>query len=171
MKFGYKIFGVLCASLALCVVGNFATPKASAITGYGTCVDGVFSTSSSSLDKTCVKYIQILTNEVYAKNSKYLGSRTPLVVDGVFGAKTKSAIVNIQAHTGVSTISNPATTIWLTKDGVVGRQTWAVICVFGQLFTSNSNYYVMSASGCKKSNGYFRAFDYFSGLPMVYATH
>lgn len=135
------------------------------------CVDYQYSYSTTT--KTCVKYIQILANEIYAKRS--VGAyRAPLVVDGKYGSLTTSYITNIQAYSNVA-LRNPdgsqGQTIFLSKDGITGRQTWAVLCNYSHVFRSNPNYYVLSAAGCTKSDSTYTAFDYFYAVGMSSTPH
>lgn len=138
------------------------TSVANAQTASAACADNVYSYNLTV--QTCVKYIQALSNQVYANNSNILGTRTPLVVDGKFGSKTQSAITNIQAHSSV-TIKDTWQTVLLTKDGIVGRQTWAILCTY------SSDYSTYSAAGCLNSNFVFKAYDYYAGTGMSSVAH
>lgn len=164
MNLTIKSLSLVGIALGLATVVNLSTASAAG----AACVDEVYGYSLTS--KTCVKYIQTLSNELYKKESANVGTRASLTVDGKFGTNTKAAITNIQSHAGVTPIGT-ASTVLLAKDGVVGRQTWAVLCSFGRLFISNPNYYIMRASGCVKSDGTFRAYDYYSGITILKATH
>lgn len=78
------------------------------------CTKQTFSTSKNSRN-TCVGYIQHLTNwhpRVVA------GSTTYLTPDSSFGPKTKAAIIELQKFGG------------LTQDGIVGPNTWALLCSY-----------------------------------------
>lgn len=157
---------------AMLFVATFAASAVNAQTANAACVDNIY--SYSLVKNTCAQYIQILSNGVYASSSQYIGSRTPLVTDGIFGAKTKSAITNIQAHANVTMRNSGGGAgqfIYLAKDGVVGRQTWAVLCTYSNIFVGNPNFYVRAASGCTKSDGSFSAFDYFYSTGITSQTH
>lgn len=168
MRRTIKIFGVLMAFAGM--VG--LTSVANAQTASAACIDYNYGYSLTS--KTCVKYIQVLTNQLYKDHAGFLGYRAPLVVDGKFGAKTQDAIRNIQAHTSVDLRNSDGSqgrTVYLAKDGIVGRQTWAVLCISPNIYASSWNRYAPVNAGCYKSNGMYRSFDYFYAVGWSYNAH
>jgi zinc D-Ala-D-Ala carboxypeptidase len=98
-----------------------------------TCNSLTFRQGSSG---TCVRYIQQLVNWQNQHNS--YGS-TQLTVDGSFGAKTKSAVIADQKQFG------------LAADGIVGKQTWSIICSpqMGPGIPSDFPLSAARAAGCK----------------------
>ena len=92
--------GAVATAIAISIAGLSTAPTASA----GTCVDSMYRLNSSG---GCVKAIQALTNYFYDPNLK---------VDGAFGPKTDAAIREIQSR------------FRIRVDGVVGPQTWLVLC-------------------------------------------
>lgn len=75
------------------------------------CAKATYKQGSSG---TCVKYIQTLAN--YFIPTPKGNAKADLKVDGAFGAKTTTAIKDIQKIFG------------LKVDGIVGKQTWNIIC-------------------------------------------
>lgn len=129
------------------------------------CTQYTFSYGSSS---TCVTYIQVLSNAIYANNSDILGYRAQLVADGQFGSKTRSAIDNLQAHSKLRT--NAGRWIYLVADGVVGSMTWYELCSLPFLRgTESSGAYVLSVAqtaGCSKIGSAYSGYGIF--IPVVY---
>lgn len=109
------------------------------------CIDYQYGYSSTV--KTCVKYIQVLSNNVYANNAATLGGQRILTVDGKYGPNTTSAILNLQRHSYVTNMNG--TLIPLRTDGLTGKQTWAVLCSgFNNLGIYSPDYYAMQNAGC-----------------------
>lgn len=79
-------------------------------TDAASCVSKVYKQGSSG---TCVKYIQQLLNYKIDRNAPNISK---ISADGVFGAKTASAMKSFQKYWG------------LTVDGVVGKKTWSSLC-------------------------------------------
>lgn len=152
------VFGIAAIGAATLVV---ATAPTSSNAGAA-CVDQTFRTSSGS--KTCVKYIQILSNEVYKNSRSLLGSRAALATDGIYGSKTASAIRNLQGHARVTlkkSNGSEGKEVKLAKDGITGKQTWAILCTFNQLYKNDKHYDVLKKSGCLDSKGNHWTFKHF----------
>jgi len=97
-----------------------SSSSTTSVSQYGTAVTKVIYVCSSGMRGEGIKSLQILLNGYgYSCGS----------VDGIFGAKTKSAVIAYQGAKG------------LTKDGIVGANTWA------KLFASTA-----SANGSNKVN-------------------
>lgn len=73
------------------------------------CVDSIYKQGSRS---TCVKYTQQIVNAS--------GTSSKIDTDGIFGAKTKDAVVSFQKAKK------------LTADGIVGANTWKKLCAVTQ---------------------------------------
>ena len=160
MKITAKYITIALAATGLAIVTALATPTPS--DAGAACVDQTFRVSSSS--KTCVKYIQILSNEVYKNSRSVLGSRAALATDGIYGSKTESAIRNLQGHARVTlkkSNGSEGKEIKLTKDGITGKQTWAILCTFNQLYKNDKHYDVLKKSGCLDAKGNHWAFKHF----------
>lgn len=82
----------------------------------------------------CVKNIQRILNAI-GVSSYYTGA-----VDGVYGTKTKGAVVNYQRSWGLS------------QDGIVGPKTWAQLCYTAYLNGTDS-INAGNNSGCKVTGG------------------
>jgi hypothetical protein len=109
------------------VVGLFAlSAHATPVSAATYCTDYTYGVSATP--KTCVKELQNLVNKTHKAYGYVLGSRTPLVLDGVYGSKTQSAVLNIQAH---SQLRNANGWFNLTPDGIAGKQTWSIVCKYG----------------------------------------
>lgn len=117
----------LAAAGAVGTVGVSAAPAEAA----GRCVDYNYSQGGYS---SCVGYIQQLLNWHLYRNS---GSNL-LVVDNSFGPKTKAAVVSFQQL------------FRLTADGIVGPQTWRVLCApqMGPGPIAGFPYTAARAAGC-----------------------
>lgn len=160
MKTTTKYLRLFAASIAIAAVTAVATPTPS--DAGAACVDQTFRVSSSS--KTCVKYLQTLSNEVYKNGRSLLGSRAALTTDGIYGSKTESAIRNLQGHARVTlkkSNGSEGKEVKLAKDGITGKQTWAILCTFNQLYKNDKNYDVLKKSGCLDSKGNQWAFKHF----------
>lgn len=99
------------AALGLAVsasIGGIATATPAAAAGQ--CVDYQYSIGGSA---DCVSHIQTLLN---AFEPRIPGGYQQLSVDGQFGDQTRSAVVAFQTYWGLST------------DGVVGAETWNILC-------------------------------------------
>lgn len=110
------------------MAGLAATVQVPSANAATSCYQQVFRSSNAS--KTCVKYIQQLVNNTYARNGMILGHPAKLAVDGKYGPKTIRAIKKIQAHS-IVTIKKTGKRVALKKDGITGKQTWAAICNLG----------------------------------------
>jgi len=133
-----NIKNLIIAAFALSAV-LFAVP-ASASAASTPCVDRVFDKGDSG---TCVKYIQTLNN-VYAP--QYANK---LSVDGAFGSLTQKSIKKVQSSFG------------LKSDGIVGNNTWRLLCTYQAGWTDENginHMYIPSnwplstakAAGCAK---------------------
>lgn len=89
-------------------VGGIATAAPAAAAGQ--CVDYQYSAGG---DGGCVANIQTLLNAFQINGPS---GYTQLAVDGEFGAQTQSAVVAFQTYWG------------LQADGVVGAETWNILC-------------------------------------------
>ncbi len=96
-----RLASVAAAGLLASGLAAATAPTADA----STCYQSMWRINSSG---TCVKYIQQLVNFTHYSPA--------LTVDGAFGPKTDSAVRALQ------------TAFRLRVDGVVGPQTWSVIC-------------------------------------------
>ena len=106
-KYRHKVALGLSA-LALGVTGAIAPAGLSApapAEAAGKCVNYNYSSGGYS---ACIGYIQQLLND------KITGPK--LVVDNNFGPKTRAAVIQVQKRWG------------LKVDGIVGKQTWNLIC-------------------------------------------
>lgn len=104
-------FSIAGAALGLAVsasIGGIATAAPAAAAGQ--CVDYQYSIGGSA---TCVSHIQTLLN---AFEPAIPGGYPQLAVDGEFGQQTRSAVVAFQTYWGLS------------ADGVVGAETWNILC-------------------------------------------
>lgn len=92
------------------------------------CVQQVYAIGNAS---TCVKHIQALVN--------YTGYSAPLVVDGVFGPATRSAVMEYQYA------------LALKRDGIVGPNTWYHLCgaLDSPVFIPAFPYANAYAAGCQ----------------------
>ena len=122
------------AILALVIVGvaAFGTYRLVA-SNAATCKTYNWSINKSG---TCVKNIQRITNAAGARHWHYSGSAV-LVVDGKFGPLTKAQVIAFQKFGKLS------------QDGIVGPNTWAVLCADARMLGSaNDGYKAAVASGC-----------------------
>ncbi len=134
MKFIIKAF----AGLAIAFVAlSFNSTSVSAAT-Y--CTDYTYGYGSSG---SCVRELQNMVNKTYQAYGYMLGYRTPLVTDGIYGANTKSAVLNIQNH---AQLKSGSTWFDIGRDGVAGPQTWSMVCYYGDYNWSNLAY--LKSIGC-----------------------
>ena len=102
-KFALTLSAVAIAAASIVGSSGAAAPAEAA----GRCVDYNYSQGGYS---SCIGYIQQLLN--YKSHVGF----APLVVDNDFGPKTRAAVIMVQRAWG------------LTQDGIVGPNTWNVIC-------------------------------------------
>jgi peptidoglycan hydrolase-like protein with peptidoglycan-binding domain len=82
-----------------------------------------YTSQASGASNNCVKDIQ------RAMNAGYCTTGTKLVVDGSYGAKTKTAVTKMQTYLkGYNIRINGAV---ITVDGKVGPQTWSLLTTPG----------------------------------------
>ena len=112
MKLKNRLAATLAGIGLAASVGLATAPTASA----GACVDSMWRINSRG---ECVKAIQALANLKYNPD---------VAVDGVFGPKTDAAVRSVQRGWGVKV------------DGIVGRQTWSVLCSPMAWDTTNPGY-------------------------------
>lgn len=144
-----KKIGITFAIAALLLSGVSSVFVTSNDTSAASCVNTKLRYGSNN---NCVKYAQTLANYTYSLASKALGGKRTLVVDGKFGSKTKSAIVNIQANSYVRK-TNTSPKIYLSKDGVVGPQTWEILCSYGG-YNGGASTTAASRAGCGSLSTY-----------------
>lgn len=66
-----------------------------------------------------VEYVQSLLNTLGFSN---------LNIDGIFGSKTKEAVINFQRN------------FWLTPDGIIGKNTWNKLLLYAYIVPTNIHY-------------------------------
>jgi peptidoglycan hydrolase-like protein with peptidoglycan-binding domain len=100
---------IAAAALTLVLGGSLSVAAAPApAEAAGQCVDYQYSYGG---DSSCVGTIQILLNAI--PGSPW---GPELAVDNSFGPATRSAVINYQRYWG------------LRVDGIVGKQTWNILC-------------------------------------------
>ncbi len=135
---------------AIVGMASIATAVMPSTTHAAACVDQTF--SRSSVKKTCVKYIQTLSNGVRLNNRAFSGKFfSPLKSDGVYGSATVNAIKDIQGPSYIVSKDGKRVT-QLKRSGSVGRMTWAMLCTFGEGYNANTKR-AANAAGC---NGSFK---------------
>ncbi|GAA1823895.1 peptidoglycan-binding domain-containing protein [Agromyces salentinus] len=101
---------IAAATVALALGGTLSVAAAPApAEAAGRCVDYQYSYGGYA---GCVGNIQVLLNAFQPR----LGSYGKLAVDNSYGPATRSAVIAFQRYFG------------LAADGIVGRQTWGVLC-------------------------------------------
>lgn len=151
MKLSVKVIGLVIAGAVASIV--IAGSGVAAQDASAKCVDNTYRYGSGYSGGTanyCVKYIQRLSNGI--ERHSVTGPKTPgstkLSVDGKFGSGTKNQIKNIQRNSYMQTSRGKS---YLSVDGVVGKQTWAVLCGYGSFAISFNE---RKAIGCVDSRGY-----------------
>ena len=151
MKTSLKILGLIVATAVTSVV--IASSGVTADNTSAKCVDNKYrygSGYSGGSANYCVKYIQRLSNAIerHSKVGWRIPGNTILKVDGKFGPATASQIRDIQRN---SYMLKGSSRDYLSVDGVVGKNTWAVLCGYGSYALS---YSARQAVGCVNSRGY-----------------
>lgn len=100
------------------------------------CVSNTYRQGSSG---TCVKYIQTLANHKLKNAPGYYNNLPALTADGAFGAKTTTAIKAIQNQ------------YKLTRDGVVGKNTWRVLCSITTIYMAGAPFNSTEAAAAKSA--------------------
>ena len=103
-----RMIGLALLFVTATIATSFAAPSHQA--DAATCTKYVYRQSGTG---TCVKYIQKLVN-YHNRSPRY--SSYKLSIDGSFGPKTKAAVLNVQKMYQIK------------RDGIVGPQTWRIIC-------------------------------------------
>ncbi len=106
IRTGGRNLALALSALALVTAATVGAPAAPA-EAAGRCVDYNYGLGGYS---SCVGYIQQLLNY-------FRGSNPPIAVDNGFGQQTRTAVIHLQQAFG------------LKVDGVVGPQTWNIICL------------------------------------------
>jgi len=111
------------AVVAIAAIGGVYMLVSSSAASKG-CVSRTFSSGSSG---GCVKYIQIMSGW------------HPTKADGEYGINTKNSVAVLQGNYGMS------------KDGVVGKKTWRMLCYNGYTKVSGSAQKAAKKAGCTKA--------------------
>jgi peptidoglycan hydrolase-like protein with peptidoglycan-binding domain len=98
------------ATMTASASGHVAAPMASAATA---CVGQTFSIADENTYETCVRYEQILLNDLWGVHA---AGNQELTVDGYYGPDTTSDVTAFQAQFS------------LIIDGITGDQTWGALC-------------------------------------------
>ena len=147
----------LCAMVAASGLTVASAPAAEAATS---CVNRTFSYDVQHY-QVCVKYFQQMSNSVEAaKAHGYFGnaSKYPTInsvvgvghldTDGLLGNDTKAAIKKWQKHGWYTTLGSPNAWKPMLVDGIIGKQTWNLMCELVISFSPDSDLKLRDAVGC-----------------------
>ena len=114
------LIGLLAVSLSLVFVGPAASARTAAVpAAVATTTPAVAASAVPAVGTWPVSWQGASNSAVTVRSLQYLlnAHGADLAVDGIFGARTNSAVRNYQAGH------------WLVVDGIVGPQTWSSVLV------------------------------------------